>query len=663
MSKKKWYKRTHQFTPYTKADGQAVSDEFDAIQASFERIPEMRDDGKGFAVSPLIPEPTDPNHPVPFKMLTETEASVNNARDDVIAKAKQVAQNTQTVETNTQTAINQANSATQSATSAATSSQSADESEDWARKWASNPIDEPVSGDKYSAYHYASKAATSAQNLSAAEQSAKTNANIAVQKAEEAKISADRAKSIADGEVEYEKVLNVPRASGTQAGIVQLTDDTGIDSDKLGLSARAGKKLAQMIAVVQLALNNYIPLNKRSSSVNSNDENNVATSKAVKTAYDKGVEAKNAADNAQRTANSANDNVNTRVDKSGDTMTGNLSFKQGDYIGINFYNNDDYYLRLEGNPKSSSNMLTFVYRQPNGENVAVASLPKKNGTIAYVEDVVLKNGGGMRGTISFTDSTESYKIGGYSWGMPIRFIGDAFIGNEVTGIGFNNNGSIHLGGRPNSNEFLVSIDSAGIYTSGNVRSLDVVLKSGKKLSLSHQTTDRYVETSTDTYGGLKINRPGKKDELLVESNEIGGFSLIRRNKNNGSNFYAINTPTKNGTFALLEDFQYSKVGNFEIYRFPDGTMWQTYFVQETLRDYQDIQPKSNKSFTWAQAFVGSPLIFETVMSSNETLSCYANIFVTSNNRVCYYNRAITTHGVVSFPVHVRFQFFAIGRWK
>ena len=84
--KRTWYQRTHQFTPYTKADGTAVSDEFDAIQASFERIPAMRDDGKGFATSPLIPEPSDPNHPVPFKMLTETEASVNNARDDVTKK-------------------------------------------------------------------------------------------------------------------------------------------------------------------------------------------------------------------------------------------------------------------------------------------------------------------------------------------------------------------------------------------------------------------------------------------------------------------------------------------------------------------------------------------------------------------------------------------------
>lgn len=130
----------------------------------------------------------------------------------------------------------------------------------------------------------------------------------------------------------------LPVGSTTQKGIWQATSDTGVDSDGLVLTAKAGKKLAQLIATVQLALNNYIPLNKRSSLVNSNDENNVATSKAVKTAYDKGVDAKNAADNAQRSANdginrannaqssanAANNNANGRVSKSGDTMTGGL---------------------------------------------------------------------------------------------------------------------------------------------------------------------------------------------------------------------------------------------------------------------------------------------------------------------------------------------------
>ena len=95
----------------------------------------------------------------------------------------------------------------------------------------------------------------------------------------------------------------IDKASTTKAGIVQLTSDTGVESENLGLTAKAGKVLAQGIAALRLALNNYIPLKSRSSSVTSNDENGVATPKAVKTAYDKGVEAKQAADGAQRTAN------------------------------------------------------------------------------------------------------------------------------------------------------------------------------------------------------------------------------------------------------------------------------------------------------------------------------------------------------------------------
>lgn len=130
----------------------------------------------------------------------------------------------------------------------------------------------------------------------------------------------------------------IEKADTTKAGIVQLTDDTGLDSDKLGLSARAGKKLAQLISTVQLALGNYILNNKKSNSVTSTSNDNVATSSAVKTAYDKGVEAKTAADEAQRTANdgvskanaaqtsanNANNNANGRVSKSGDTLTGIL---------------------------------------------------------------------------------------------------------------------------------------------------------------------------------------------------------------------------------------------------------------------------------------------------------------------------------------------------
>lgn len=163
----------------------------------------------------------------------------------------------------------------------------------------------------------------------------------------------------------------IEKADTTKAGIVQLTDDTGLDSDKLGLSARAGKKLAQLISMVQLALGNYIQNNKKSNSVTSNSNDNVATSSAVKTAYDKGVEAKTAADNAQLTANNgvlkannaqssadnANTNANGRVSKNGDTMSGPLtvprvytgSVESSGYVNISSNNGVVFYNK--GNPE------------------------------------------------------------------------------------------------------------------------------------------------------------------------------------------------------------------------------------------------------------------------------------------------------------------------
>ena len=296
----------------------------------------------------------------------------------------------------------------------------------------------------------------------------------------------------------------LPLAGLIKRGIVKLYSGYNSDAEDLAATPKAIKTLKAFIDALTRNLGNYIPNSKKSSRVDSSSADDVATSAAVKTAYDKGVEAKNAADGAQRSANdginrannaqqsaeAANTNANTRVAKSGDTMTGNLSFKQGDYSGISFYNNDDYYLRLEGNPKAGSNMLTFVYRQPNGENVAVASLPKKNGTIAYVDDVVRKTGDSMKGTLTFTDATENYDIANYSWRMPIKFQGDTFIGNEVTGIGFNNNGALNLGGRKNSPEFIATIDSEGIYTGGVVRATGHTAKAYGQGAFVNQWTDK-----------------------------------------------------------------------------------------------------------------------------------------------------------------------------
>lgn len=419
MSKKSWYKRKHQFTPYTKADGQAVSDEFDAIQTSFERIPEMRDDGKGFKESPLIPEPTDQMHPVPLKMLTETEKSVNNARDDVTDKAQQVAQNTQSVAANTLTATQKADTATQAAASAQSSQQAASNSENMAHKWAANPVNEAVQGDKYSAYHYATKAAQSETTASSAAITSKNNADIATSKAEEAVKAAEKAKSIANSEIEYEKILNVPSAGTQTKGIVQLTNSTTSDSEELGLTAKAGKYLASLIAKIPESLTGYIKTTSKSSSIDSESNETVATSNAVKQAYDKAVE--------------ANNNADSKVPKDGNTtINGILRAKNsssGGWSAFQFETSQGYW-QLEVHPNShedANRRFNMLFNPNTGKRVSLSfpAISRDGDTVAYRSWAVDKSGDTMTGTLILPN----IEVTSNNTGRNIKVGDDAFIGD------------------------------------------------------------------------------------------------------------------------------------------------------------------------------------------------------------------------------------------
>lgn len=124
----------------------------------------------------------------------------------------------------------------------------------------------------------------------------------------------------------------LPIASLVKKGIVKLFSGYDSDAEDMAATPKAIKGLKALIDAITRNLGNYIPNSKKSSHVDSNSAETVATSAAVKTAYDKGVEAKTAADNAQSSANdaqssanSANNNANGRVSKSGDIMTGSLA--------------------------------------------------------------------------------------------------------------------------------------------------------------------------------------------------------------------------------------------------------------------------------------------------------------------------------------------------
>lgn len=86
------------------------------------------------------------------------------------------------------------------------------------------------------------------------------------------KITADSQNGVDDDGHSHE----IESASTTVKGIVQLTDTLNLNDSTLALTAKAGKQLKDEIG-------ECIKNNKKSSSTNSNSEDTVATSKAVKT--------------------------------------------------------------------------------------------------------------------------------------------------------------------------------------------------------------------------------------------------------------------------------------------------------------------------------------------------------------------------------------------
>ena len=373
-----------------------------------------------------------------------------------------------------------------------------------------------------------------------------------------------------------------------------------------------------------------IPNSKKSSAVDSNSADTVATSAAVKIAYDKGVEAKTAADGAQRTANDG-------VAKAKTAQAAAEAAQRTANDGVS----------KATTAQNTAN--SAVTKADNAQQAADNANSNANGR-------VLKSGDTMTGMLKITGSSTTYQVNGYGWPKKIELSGDSVIGNEASVIGFNNNGTLHLGGKPNSNEFNASIDETGLWVKG-----DVVTKSGASLNNALMKTGGVVTGDTSfkqgDWSGIGFyNNSGRC--ARIESNphsDNNMLSFIYR-ESNGSNINVAYLPRKNGNILLDADFTYQKIGNFEIRKYPDGTMIQTYFInQYDLKDWKE------KSFNWAQAFVGVPMIFGGILTSaNWSHFCSVNILKKSNHATCYYweyEIASDNQG------DVRIQFLAIGRWK
>ena len=320
-----------------------------------------------------------------------------------------------------------------------------------------------------------------------------------------------------------------------------------------------------------------IPNSKKSSAVDSNSADTVATSAAVKIAYDKGVEAKTAADGAQSTANDG---------------VAKAKMAQAAAEAAQRTANDGVSKATTAQNTANS----AVTKADNAQQAADNANSNANGR-------VLKSGDTMTGMLKITGSSTTYQVNGYGWPKKIELSGDSVIGNEASVIGFNNNGTLHLGGKPNSNEFNASINETGLWVKG-----DVVTKSGASLNNALMKTGGVVTGDTSfkqgDWSGIGFyNNSGRC--ARIESNphsDNNMLSFIYR-ESNGSNINVAYLPRKNGNILLDADFTYQKIGNFEIRKYPDGTMIQSCRVLFTPNNMTTI----TKTLNWALSFIGENL--------------------------------------------------------
>lgn len=370
-------------------------------------------------------------------------------------------------------------------------------------------------------------------------------------------------------------LTEIAHATLTQYGLTQLYTGYDSQSEDLALTPKTAFLLKQLINSNTRALGNVILNSKKSDAVNSNSSDTVATSKAVKTAYDlanaalplnnegsKSVVIGNynfvfQTDGNLVIANKATNEVlyaaNRWVSKLGDTITG--------------------ILRTSGIVSSQFGFGSYAQQYTSGAPFMVEETNANQKDTYYPIAKGRFRKQGQYGTaVSFGYTTKQGNGDGFGTGITINLIED--------------NGEVKNWLFQHSGDFV----SAG----------DVKSSSGKSLN----------------------------------------------------------------TAAQLSDFQYQKIGNFEIRRYPDGTMIQIFAVN--VKENQ-LTTNQMKKFNWAVAFVEKPMVWVTANATDNAngaqvdIGALAGIVISDcTPAICAYRTGEIWGDKNHNPT---MQFLAIGRWK
>ncbi|MDP0171053.1 tail fiber protein [Glaesserella parasuis] len=558
-------------------------------------------------------------------------------------------------------------------------------------------------------------------------------------------------------------------ASTTTKGLVQLTNDTGLDSESLALTAKAGKAIAQSVAQLQLsttnALNQKVNKTDISNAVNSTSQTTVASSQAVKTAYDlanskytaqdasptqKGlvqlannlttndatkaltaaqgkilkdeidrieIGGRNLIKNSRLLNNTTHWNViggrdvrnGIAVLKSLDTssqwcwrQTFDLPEKQYTFSAEVKPERTAFYIHLY-NGKSWVNFharnltpgiwqkisITFVSAIRNisfinpGEGLIELQNPmlvEGNRAMTWApapedlteealnsarQNYVAKTGDTMTGPLNINHAN-SY-LRGKNNGVDDWFVGRVRNNdNDVALVSYQYSTGIHLkSDRVESNKPIYRGNHL-VFDEGNllpVRQIDLRSIANGQISFQDATPAQlplgaFVGLSKKSHlngagdGWMMINKGSPDNSGAFACNRIG-ISGDRIRFQTANNLNAWGNVIE---LANLSDFVYQKIGNFEIRKYPDGMMIQTYFY-----DVNDLKEWGEKQFTWAVAFADKPMVIPKVEHTygiNRDVG--SAIMRKSTNAVCYYK--LYEHNSED-QGDCRVQFLGIGRWK
>lgn len=499
----------------------------------------------------------------------------------------------------------------------------------------------------------------------------------------------------------------LPIASLVKKGIVKLFSGYDSDAEDMAATPKAIKGLKALIDAITRNLGNYIPNSKKSSRVDSNSSDDVATSAAVKTAYDKGVEAEELA-NTKWTAKSATETepgilpISHKTDgadknKFASEYAVGEAAKKGLPLGavVSFprvVTNPVGFLKANG---TTFNQQTFpdLYQVLGNSNKLPDLTRSDVGMTAYFAVDNIPSGWIAFDEIATQVTEQSYPelyrhlVGKYGSIASVPKVADRFLRNAGNGlyVGQTQEDGLkrHAHKVPLNNAY--TKDTLKNYN-GNTEYTDFGVSKTILMTLVGDgvVTDNYyaMPTDDDAKTGGDETRP-KSLVLKLYIKAINSFDdVVFWIKSHGE---ATNAGTLDAgrlaqglqdkadrnhahTASQITDFNqatsqiinaaitYQKIGDIEVRKYPDGTMIQTCRKHMLTGDYSKV------NFNWAVAFTEMPILTATAQYFNsvgdhDTIITFVQ---GTSNSACHLvcGETYNNSGEIAYV-----NIIAIGRWK